>query len=91
MWSMCFGIDKISGNYAIKQDTIWFTTSSSLRSHKPFYTYGLLKPSVFKTKNIIYDLHLFWDKNNSDSRLLVVSNTELNKKFCDQLLSNAKP
>jgi hypothetical protein len=65
----CFGMEKLTGDYAIKEDTIWFTNCTKKGS---FYEYGILKERNDTTKLIMKygandtlpSLRLYVEKNS---------------------------
>ena len=75
---ICFGISKISGTYAVKNDTIFFSNLSKGR-HDFNYQFALIRKIETQNKKILGELVLFTDMTDKHPDNLLITKNELNK------------
>lgn len=61
--NVCFGVTKISGEYIIKNDTIFFENIEYGRHENEFYEFAVIKPSKINPDK--FDLVRFKNKNDT--------------------------
>ena len=75
---VCFGISKISGDYTVKNDTIFFSNYSKGR-HEFNYQFALIRKNETQNKKILGELLLFTDMTDKHPDNLLITKNELNK------------
>ena len=52
--SVCFGVSEASGNYEIKNDTIFFSDVSVPKGDEEYYEFGILKKSKYRDEKALF-------------------------------------
>lgn len=55
--SFCFGLNRITGYYQKRNDTIWFNSTNK------YYQFGIIGPTAFDSTNVYINLY----KNRNDT------------------------
>ena len=76
--SICFGISKISGNYFIKHDTIFFS-DKKLERNKKYYQFAVIEKTKSQNEKIIADLVLYNSLTDNDPNRLWITKNDLIK------------
>lgn len=76
--SVCFGVAEISGNYRVKNDTIYFEDVELGRHDDNFYQFAVIGPSRYSTsKNALVR---YKDKSDTVGHELWITKNELFKQ-----------
>ncbi len=76
--NMCFGVDEITGNYVLQNDTIYFKNVELGRSSKTMY-YKFAVVDTGKRTNKIFGLIRYKDRNDTMGNGLFITKSELYK------------
>jgi hypothetical protein len=76
MRSICFGVDKISGTYTLRRDTIWLAYSTR---NNDKYQFALLKPSIISNDRKDLDINLYRSPKDTIPFIMTVRKNELIK------------
>jgi hypothetical protein len=76
---ICFGVDKITGTYTIRKDTIMFHCQRMRDTNKTF-AFGLLKPGILPNNTGLGDILLYKNSKDTLPNILAVRKNELVKK-----------
>ncbi len=77
--NVCFGVSQVSGNYEIKNDTIYFTETDLFGRNNGTNKIGIIKPLNSKKDKKLSALLLYDDKNDRTAIELVITRNELNE------------
>lgn len=75
--SICFGVDKITGTYTLRRDTIWFAYSSRNANE---YQFALLKRSITPNNQSYLAINLYRSLTDTIPLIMAVEKNDLIKK-----------
>jgi hypothetical protein len=82
---VCFGMSETSGNYKLKNDTIFFENIKSGRHDNDFYKFAVIKKSKFNWNKGGFEIFRYKNYNDTVGNYLTITLNELN------ILSSEKP
>lgn len=77
--NVCFGVTEISGRYQIQNDTIYFDNVDLGRHKNEYYTFAVIKPTIFSNSKILSDLIRYKDLSDTIGHRLWITKNELQK------------
>lgn len=76
---VCFGVDEMSGDYTLKNDTIFFMYEGISGRRDQQYEFGLIRPSKTVSEKPSYLLYRYKNKADTVGRFLWIRKNELPK------------
>jgi hypothetical protein len=73
----CFGVTEITGDYEVRNDTVYFRNIETGRGQSEFYTFAVLKPSKLH-KGHKSEIVRYKDRNETIGNALWITKNELN-------------